>query len=393
MGHKVSLYSSILKEKREVWVHVPKNFNKQNAPQKYPVAYVLDGDQHLHGLSGLIHQLSSTNGNTSSPEMMVVAILNTDRTRDLTITHKTTGFAVDPEFAKNSGGGEKFTAFIEKELFPYIDSLYPTAPYRTLIGHSLGGMMVVNTLLNHTHLFNSYIALDPSLWWDESLLLKQAKEKLKENKFTGKTFYLAIANAIKSDKDTADQRKEKNDYNVLLSSQLDFVDLLRNHKENGLRWKHNYFKEESHNSIPLIGEYYALKFIFDFHQFTSLEQLFNPVFDADSALTSHYQHISARLGYQVLPPEEFMDGLGHAFLESALLDKAEGVFTLNRQNYPKSPVVHIAMGDLYTKKGDNKAAITHYKKALTLKKDPALQKKVAELAKKIQSPQPQLSGS
>jgi predicted alpha/beta superfamily hydrolase len=374
------LFSKILNEKREVWVHVPKNHTKGKTTQRYPVAYVLDGDQHFHSLSGLIHQLSATNGNTICPEMIVVAILNTDRTRDLTITHKTTGFAVDPEFAKNSGGGEKFTAFIEKELFPFIDSLYPTAPYRMMIGHSLGGMMVVNTLLNHTHMFNSYIALDPSLWWDESLLIKQARQKLQEKKYINKSFYMAVANAIRSDKDTAEQRKEKNDYNVLLSSQLDFADLLGSNKENGLRWKYDYYKEEGHNTIPLIGEYHALKYIFDFHQFTSFEQLFNPAFDADSALTEHYQKISKHMAYTVLPPEEFVDGLGHSYLESAILDKAEGVFKMNMHNYPNSPVVYTAMGDLYTKKGDNQLAITFYKKSLALKNDPVLQRKVTALA-------------
>jgi predicted alpha/beta superfamily hydrolase len=380
IGNTTTLFSKILNEKREVWVHVPKNHTNGNTTRRYPVAYVLDGDQHFHSLSGLIHQLSATNGNTICPEMIVVAILNTDRTRDLTITHKTSGFAVDPEFAKNSGGAEKFTAFIENELFPYIDSLYPTAPYRMMIGHSLGGMLVVNTLLNHTHMFNSYIALDPSLWWDESLLVKQARQKLKEKKYTKKSFYMAVANAIRSDKDTAEQRKEKNDYNVILNSQLDFADLLKSNNENGLRWKYDYYKEEGHNTIPLIGEYHALKFIFDFHQFTSFEQLFNPTFDADSALTAHYQKISKHMAYTVLPPEDFVDGLGHSFLESALLNKAEGLFMMNLQNYPKSPVVYSAMGDLYTKKGDKQKAITFYRKSLALKNDPVLQKKVTALA-------------
>jgi predicted alpha/beta superfamily hydrolase len=393
IGHKNTLYSKILNENREVWVHVPKSYNKQTSTQKYPVAYVLDGDQHFHGLSGLIHQLSATTGNTLCPEMIVVAIMNTDRTRDLTITHKTTGFGVDPQFAKNSGGGEKFTAFIEKELFPFINSHYPAAPYRTMIGHSLGGMLVVNTLLNHTEMFNAYIALDPSLWWDDLLLVKQAQQQLKENKFTNKAFYLAVANSIRSDKDTAEQRKDKNAYNLQLNSQLDFADLLRSNSENGLRWKYDYFKEEGHQSIPLIGQYHALKFIFNFHPFTSFEQLFDPALDADSALAAHYQNISTHLGYQVLPPEELMDGLGHAFLESALLDKAEGIFTLNLQNYPKSPGVYTALGDLYTKKGDNKLAITYYQKSLGLKKDPALQKKVSELTKRTQSSILQLSGS
>jgi Tfp pilus assembly protein PilF len=86
------------------------------------------------------------------------------------------------------------------------------------------------------------------------------------------------------------------------------------------------------------------------------------------------------MAYTVLPPKDFVDGLGYSFLESALLNKAEGLFMMNLQNYPKSPVVYSAMGDLYTKKGDKQKAITFYRKSLALKNDPVLQKKVSALA-------------
>jgi predicted alpha/beta superfamily hydrolase len=380
IGQKAFLYSKVLEEEREVWVHVPRNLTKSQTTERFPVVYVLDGDQHFHALSGLIHQLSATNGNTICPEMIVVAILNTDRTRDLTVTHKTTGFAVDPEFAKNSGGGEKFTSFIEKELFAFVDSLYPTAPYRMLVGHSLGGMMVVNTLLNHTEMFNSYVALDPSLWWDEQLLVKQAQTRLNEKKFANRTFYMAVANTMNSTKAPTELRKDTHDYSLPLRSQLDLADVLTQNKENSLKWHYDYYPKESHTSVPLIGEYNALHFIFDFHKFTSLNKLFDPGFDADSALTAHYKMVTARLGYSVLPPEEFVNGLGHAYLESKLHDKSEGVFKLNLANYPQSTVVYAAMGDLYTSKGDRKTALSYYQRALGIKKDPELQKKVNALA-------------
>src|SRR6201999_1400890 len=97
---------------------------------------------------------------------------------------------------RGTGGGENFTAFIEKELMPHIDSLYPTAPYRILIGHSLGGLMVINTMVNHPNLFSAYIAIDPSMWWDDRKLLQQTATVLTREKFTGKTLFLAIANTM-----------------------------------------------------------------------------------------------------------------------------------------------------------------------------------------------------
>lgn len=131
--------------------------------------------------------------------MVVVAILNTDRTRDLTPTHVLDGIYSRYE---TSGGAENFTAFIGKELMPYIETHYPVAPYRTLIGHSFGGLFVINTLIHHTDMFSAYIAIDPSLWWDDQKLMKQAEHALGENRFKNKSLYFAIANTMTPGMDT-----------------------------------------------------------------------------------------------------------------------------------------------------------------------------------------------
>src|SRR5690606_1362862 len=85
IGQIDTIYSNILKENREIWVHIPKSYAKNQL--KYPVLYLLDGDAHFYSVTGMIKQLSTINGNTISPEMVVVGIPNTDRTRDLTPTH------------------------------------------------------------------------------------------------------------------------------------------------------------------------------------------------------------------------------------------------------------------------------------------------------------------
>jgi predicted alpha/beta superfamily hydrolase len=61
---------------------------------------------------------------------------------------------------------------------PYIETNYPVAPNRTLIGYSFGGLFVMNTLINHTDMFNAYVAVDPSLWWDDQKLMKQGATAL-----------------------------------------------------------------------------------------------------------------------------------------------------------------------------------------------------------------------
>ncbi|MEI9912732.1 MAG: alpha/beta hydrolase-fold protein [Bacteroidota bacterium] len=132
----------------------------------------------------MIHQLSR---NMFCPKMIVVGILNTDRTRDLTPTHIDAESphyvsSADSAFYKTSGGGENFIAFIENELMPHIEATYKTAPYKMLIGHSYGGLAVMQTFVHHNNLFNTYISIDPSMHWDNQKLMKQAQKLLAEKR-------------------------------------------------------------------------------------------------------------------------------------------------------------------------------------------------------------------
>ena len=149
IGKVDSIYSNILKEECKIWVYVPDGLSPFYAKKHYPVVYLFDGDGHFHSVTGMIQQLSQVNNNTVLPEMIVVGITNTDRTRDLTPTHVSSSPYMDSLMLKSSGGGENFTAFIEKELIPHIDSVYPTAPYRVLIGHSLGGFLSLMCAARH----------------------------------------------------------------------------------------------------------------------------------------------------------------------------------------------------------------------------------------------------
>ena len=88
IGKVDSVYSNILGEQRKVWVYVPSGFMGTNdSSTRFPVVYLLDGDSHFQSVVGVIQQLSEANGNSNFPQMIVVAIPNTDRTRDLTPTH------------------------------------------------------------------------------------------------------------------------------------------------------------------------------------------------------------------------------------------------------------------------------------------------------------------
>lgn len=265
-----SLQSDILNEKRKIWVYVPNSGANPNAPvakQKYPVVYLLDGNVHFSGMVGMIQQLSQANGNTACPEMIVVGIPNTIRERDLTPTK--TGD--DPMLAqigtlRASGGGEAFLNFMEKELIPYIDSKYPTQPYKTIVGHSFGGLTVMNALINRTQLFNAYIAIDPSMWWDDLNYLKTVKTALAAKDFTGTTLYMSIAHTVDNDMDIKTARKDTTIDTRGIRASFELHEFIKNKKPKGLRYAGQYYPNDTHGSVVLITEYDALRFIFKNYQ-------------------------------------------------------------------------------------------------------------------------------
>ena len=380
-----SIQSKILGEQRKVWVYVPdQDPNSVYSQQRYPVVYLLDGDAHFYSVVGMIQQLSSVNGNMLCPKMIVVGIPNTDRTRDLTPTH----IDADPPFmdstsAKTSGGGENFIAFIEKELMPHIEAKYPTEAYKMLIGHSFGGLTVMQTFTHHTDLFNAYICIDPSMWWDKQKLLKETQRALAEKKFERKSLYLGIANTMDEGMDITKVQKDTSGYTKHIRSILELRSYFEKNKQNGLKYRGKYYADDTHGSVPLITEYDALRFIFDFY---SLKFSFKDFTDSTTALAdkyrNHFADISKKMGYKVKPYEDQINGMGYESMNGKLYKKAEGFFKLNVDNYPESFNVYDSYGDYFVAIGDKANAGIQFEKALSIKEFPDTRKKLESLKSK-----------
>lgn len=380
IGKIDTIPSKILGEKRKIWVHVP-NSSANNAKKKYPVVYLLDGSSHFSSVVGMIQQLSTVNGNMICPEMIVVGIPNTDRTRDLTPTHVKEDLPMmDSNASKTSGGGENFIAFIEKELIPYIDSQYPTESYKMFIGHSFGGLAVMQTFIHHTNLFNSYICIDPSMWWDKEKFLKETQKALAEKRFDGKSLYLGIANTMEEGMTIETVQKDTSTATRHIRSILQLQRTFENNKQNGLKYRGKYYNEDTHGSVPLITEYDALHFIFDYYPLTIS---FKEYLDSTSILATkyekHFTNVSKQIGYKVSPPENDINSMGYEALDDKKFKKAESFFKLNIVNYPESSNVYDSMGDYYKAVGDKPNAINHFQKALSIKENADTRKKLEQL--------------
>ncbi len=377
-----SVQSNILNENRKVWIYLPNGGQPGRFSQRYPVVYLLDGDAHFYSVAGMIQQLSQINGNTICPEMIVVGIPNTNRTRDLTPTHvEADPPFMDSAFAKPSGGGEKFISFIEKELIPHIDSLYPTQPYKMLIGHSFGGLTVMDALVNHTGLFNAYISLDPSMWWDKTNYLKTVKKELSTKNFSGTTLYLGIANTMDEGMDINEVETDTSFATRHIRSILDMDNYIKDHPPTGLKYASKYYENDDHGSLPLIAEYNALRFIFEKYRFKfNMEFFFNPTFNVAAEMKKHYvEEVTPIFGYKVSPPEEQVNSMGYQFIEMKQMNKAGQLFKMNVENYPTSQNVWDSYGDYFLATDDKEKAMENFKKALSIKETPETRKKLNDL--------------
>lgn len=172
IGQTFILHSDVLDEDRRINVYRPSAWDLDpKAP--LPVMYMPDGgmaEDFLH-IAGLL-QVSVGNG-TMRP-FLLVGIENTERRRDLT---PPTSSEQDRKIAPRAGGSAVFRDFIRDELIPEITNRYPVTQERAIVGESLAGLFIVETWLLEPGLFQHYFAFDPSLWWDDGRLPREAAEK------------------------------------------------------------------------------------------------------------------------------------------------------------------------------------------------------------------------
>ena len=185
IGQTIELHSDILNEKRILNIYLPYGYSPDSI-KTYPVIYLLDGtinEDFLH-IAGLV-QFGSFSWINLIPETIVVGISNIDRKRDYTFPTRVKKHR--KEFP-TAGGSENFINFLAKEIQPFIKSTYKTNGTRTLIGQSLGGLLATEILLKQPDLFDNYLIISPSLWWDKESLLKYNPK----NYTSQKSIYIAV---------------------------------------------------------------------------------------------------------------------------------------------------------------------------------------------------------
>lgn len=226
LGETFTLRSAVLRETRRINVYLPPAY-RASRDLRLPVLYMPDGgveEDFIH-VAGLLQVLI---GNGSMRPFILVGIENTERRRDLT---GPTDRASDKSIAPRVGGSANFRAFIRKELFPEVGRRYRTTGERAIVGESLAGLFIVETFLLDPQMFDTYIAFDPSLWWNGGALVAAAQSKLPNQRDSAKTLFLAAS----SDADDA--------------TMAAFVKTLRDAAPPKLRWTYEAMPAEKHSTI------------------------------------------------------------------------------------------------------------------------------------------------
>jgi len=363
-----SIYSKTLNESKDFWVQLPEKYNPKSQ-EKYPVVYVLDG-------FSLRNTLEMVYGNYLGhylPDMILVGISNnTNRTRDLTTSQ--IKMRRGTEINEDTGGADNFTQFIEKELIPFVDSKFHTTSYRTLIGHSYAGLFTINILINHAHLFQNYIAIDPSLDWDNQKLLKQAKEKLQTANFKGKSLFVSLAAEqlhMWDEKVTINNiMEDTSEFSLFGRSIIEFSNFAAAQKQNQLNFSWKVYPEDLHGTVPLPSIMDGMVFLFNWFQFQHPPKYNNPettVDELEKLLNEQEKIYTENFGYSFPPMiEELFTGYGYMNMQMGFPEKAKLFFQMGVKYYPKSANAYDSLAEYYESVEDYSNALKNIKTAFEL---------------------------
>ncbi|MCB0663484.1 MAG: tetratricopeptide repeat protein [Saprospiraceae bacterium] len=375
IGERMEIESQILQETRAVNIYLPQGYH-MTSRATYPVLYMLDGDYNFHYVTGMIDQMASIS--EIIQECIVVGIA--DKGHDRYVESCT------PFDKKNNpaGNAENVLRFITEELRPFLSSNYRISDFDMLAGHSLGGLFVIHSLLSKPESFNAYIAISPSLWWNDYQVEKEVEGFFKKHENLQRSLFLSVGN-------------EKGMGILGFQNQLDiqtFADEYYGNTPLGLDYHFNIFPDENHNSVGLISIKTALESLFEKYELnpadfenvetlndylslisplreqlgagfrlptrqlkTAIEKAFqDPSFDVAAAEKVISRDFSASLG-------DFYLICGQIFIKKGKTESGETYLQKSINREPNDVNSWMELGQYYSKAGEKEKALANYEKA------------------------------
>jgi predicted alpha/beta superfamily hydrolase len=345
IGERMRLRSALQGEEYPVMVHLPDSYGRTT--HAYPVLYVLDGDAHFHHASGVVAFLAQQQ---RIPEMIVVGIGNTNRTRDLTPPTDDAGMR-----ANGAGGADRFLRVLGEELIPEIERRYRTLDYRVLAGHSFGGLFALHAFTTRPEVFQSYVVISPSTWWNGQSLVNGVPGFLATRRDLRASLYITTGN----------------EGGEMLASAQRLAEILERDAPETVEWTFRHMPAESHGSIPHRTLYDGLETMF-----ADLRIELDTTSRSVADLERRYTQLSRKYGYTIPVTEPVINRLGYQLLGRGLHAEAIAVFRANTERFPRSANTYDSLGDAYEAAGELEPARRAFARAVELARetnDPVLQ--------------------
>ena len=340
LGETVALRSEFLDELRTVYVSLPASYRQSQ--RSYPVLYLLDGNWHFPVVASQVRYLSECGASDIiAPELIVVGIENMDRDKDFTPTHV-------PEYEgmefPTSGGAAEFQEFLTRELIPFIDDTYRTVDHRVLGGWSFGGLFTIYSMMQKPELFNAYLGISPSIWWEHERLLGEPPFGPLERPTR---LVMTIG--------TEEQGGWTHTAVTKFAKQLD------DRPVDGLDVTFIEIDGAGHNQSLPLAYYRAIRALYS--DWLAPDEMIEA---GKGRIDQYYKELSNRYGYAVPIPEPVLQSLGIAHLQAERLDEARAVFEEVTRLYPESSFGHYLLGRTWQKSGDPGPARDEYLRAIQI---------------------------
>lgn len=336
IGKIVTIKSQVLNEERRIWISLPEDYD--NGKELYPILLKCDAMGKGHFMARVNDIYNGISAKTI-PAVILVSIENTDRSRDM--------YPQDDVKKGISGEADKFQAFIETELIPYLEKTFRTDNFRILMGESDSSMFAVYSMLSKPQIFNAYIASSPELGYFGDYFHNLYDKSIDANDFSKTKLFI-----IHGDKDNS----------RILESVPPFIDLLKQNQETGLTWKYSVIKDAGH--VPSESMLSGLEFIYS--GYYAPDEIIKAGTDS---IEKYYQELGQKLGYSMKVPASAYTRLAMEKLSQNDNQQALEIFKMIASNYSSkadllTPLM--SMARLYQQEGNIDKTIACFRKVIEI---------------------------